>query len=207
MPQSLHNPPAASPPDGTALAGGADADSRTAAILTLSNETDTDRLGRVLASLLRVGSVVGLNGELGAGKTRLVRAVALACGVEPEQIGSPTFTLVREYVARTAPRVPAELRLPPLLFHLDAYRLADEDDYLNLGPEEFIESGAMLIEWAERVDEVLPTDRLTLSLAATGETSRSVALSAGGPDSRRLRDAILAAFDPASLPAAGRDED
>lgn len=206
MTQSLHNPPAASPPDGTPLAGGANADFRTAAILTLSNEHDTDRLGRVLASLLRIGSVVGLNGELGAGKTRLVRAVALASGVAPEEIGSPTFTLVREYVARVT-HAPPELRLPPVLFHLDAYRLTDEDDYLNLGPEEFLEAGAMLIEWAERVKDVLPADRLTLALAATGETSRSVALSAGGPDSRRLRDGILAAFYPASRLAGGRDED
>lgn len=204
MTQSLHNPPAASPPDGTPLAGGANADFQTAAILTLSNEHDTDRLGRVLASLLRIGSVVGLNGELGAGKTRLVRAVALASGVAPEEIGSPTFTLVREYTTY-ASAVPDDA--PPLLFHLDAYRLTDEDDYLNLGPEEFLEAGAMLIEWAERVEDVLPADRLTLNLAATGETSRSVALSAGGPDSRRLRDGILAAFPPAKSPAAGRDED
>jgi len=135
--------------------------------------------------------VIGLNGELGAGKTRLVRAIALAGGVNPAEIGSPTFTLVREYAA------PADVdrpEAPPLLFHLDAYRLTDEDDYLNLGPEEFVESGAMLIEWAERVADVLPVDRLTLSLTATGETSRAVALTAGGPRSRRLRDAALAAF-------------
>ena len=78
-----------------------------------------------------------------------------------------------------------------MLFHLDAYRLTDEDDYLNLGPEEFSETGAVLIEWAERVAAVLPADRLTLTLTATGETSRSVRIEAGGPDSRRLRDALL----------------
>ncbi len=156
--------------------------------LHLLDERATDRLGRLLAGLLRVGSVVGLNGELGAGKTRLVRAIALAAGVEPAEIGSPTFTLVREY--RTALPPPA----PPLLFHLDAYRLADEDDLLNLGPEEFMETGALLIEWAERVADVLPADRLTLTLTATGETSRAVAISAGGPDARRVRDAILAGF-------------
>ncbi|NNJ24139.1 tRNA threonylcarbamoyladenosine biosynthesis protein TsaE [Planctomycetes bacterium LzC2] len=134
--------------------------------------------------------MIGLNGELGAGKTRLVRAIALAAGVDPAEIGSPTFTLVREY--RTA--LTSFPEAPPLLFHLDAYRLADEDDYLNLGPEEFIETGATLIEWAERVADVLPTDRLTLTLAATGETSRAVVVRAGGPDSRVLRDAILAEF-------------
>ncbi|MFH5803556.1 tRNA (adenosine(37)-N6)-threonylcarbamoyltransferase complex ATPase subunit type 1 TsaE [Alienimonas sp. DA493] len=174
----------------------------------LRDEGDTDRLGRILAAGLRVGSVVGLNGDLGAGKTRLVRAVALAAGVAPEEIGSPTFTLVREYAtdftaafspddAASAAGESAPPR-PPVLFHLDAYRLTDEDDYLNLGPEEFVEAGAVLIEWAERVEDVLPADRLTLTLAATGETSRAVTLTAGGPDARRLRDAVLSEFSPAA---------
>lgn len=149
--------------------------------------------------------VIGLNGELGAGKTRLVRAIALAGGVDAAEIGSPTFTLVREYSA--APPPAARPAAPPLLFHLDAYRLADEDDYLNLGPEEFVESGAMLIEWAGRVADVLPTDRLTLTLTATGETSRAVTLTAGGPRSRRLRDALMADFAPSGKETHGGNDD
>ena len=129
-----------------------------------------------------------MNGELGAGKTRLVRATALAAGVEPAEIGSPTFTLVREYRPAVPPDGVPDRRpdAPPLLFHLDAYRLTDEDDYLNLGPEEFLDAGALLIEWAGRVAAVLPADRLTLSLTVTGEESRKIAATAGGPDSRRL---------------------
>ena len=156
--------------------------------LPLADERATDRLGERLWAGLRVGSVVALNGELGAGKTRLVRAIALAAGVEPAEIGSPTFTLVREYRTAVPPDGQAGGRpdAPPLLFHLDAYRLSDEDDYLNLGPEEFLDAGAALIEWAERVAAVLPADRLTLSLSVTGEERREVAATAGGPDSRRL---------------------
>ncbi|MEM9701954.1 MAG: tRNA (adenosine(37)-N6)-threonylcarbamoyltransferase complex ATPase subunit type 1 TsaE [Planctomycetota bacterium] len=161
--------------------------------LHLPDENATDRLGAALAARVTVGTVVGLNGELGAGKTRLVRAIALACGVEAAEIGSPTFTLVREY--RTGIADPADSSAPftppPLLFHLDAYRLSDEVDYLNLGPDEFLETGAMLIEWANRVSDVLPTDRLTLTLTATGETSRRVQFAVGGPRSTALLDELM----------------
>ena len=189
MTQSLHTPPAASHPHGTPLAGGTNAGPAAPLLFPLPDEAATDRLGTLLSAHLRVGSVVGLNGELGAGKTRLARAVALAAGVAPAEIGSPTFTLVREYAAAGGGG-----NAPPLLFHLDAYRLADGDDLLNLGPEEFLDAGAVLIEWAERVADALPADRLTLTLTATGETSRAVAATAGGPDSRRMLDAIRGGF-------------
>ena len=155
----------------------------------LPDEAATDRLGRALWAGLRTGSVVGLVGELGAGKTRLVRACALAAGAPPAEIASPTFTLVKEY-----PTAAARPDAPPVLFHLDAYRLADVDEFEELGPDEFREAGAVLIEWADRVAEALPADRLTLSLAATGETSRAAAATAGGPNSRRLLDALREGF-------------
>ena len=155
----------------------------------LPDEAATDRLGRALWDGLRTGSVVGLIGELGAGKTRLVRACALAAGASPAEIASPTFTLVKEY-ATAAERPDA----PPVLFHLDAYRLADVDEFEELGPDEFRDAGAVLIEWADRVAEALPADRLTLSLAATGETARTVAATAGGADARRLLDVLKRGF-------------
>ena len=160
-------------------------------LFSLPDEAATDRLGRRLSDALRVGSVVGLVGDLGAGKTRLVRAVALAAGVAPAEIGSPTYTLVREY-RTAAPADPAADgdRRPPVLFHLDAYRMRDEDEFADLGPEEFWEEGAVLIEWADRLADALPPDRLTLTLSATGETSRALAATAAGPDSRRLLDAL-----------------
>lgn len=126
----------------------------------------TDRLGRQLAEHLPPGSVVALSGTLGAGKTRLVQAVAAACGIDPADVTSPTFVLCREYHgART-------------IYHLDAYRLKDEDEFLELGPEEMFASGGLVfIEWAERVASYLPPDCVAITLEVTGETSRRATVS------------------------------
>ena len=179
MDASSQNPPPASPVP----------DTGDARILSLPDEAATDRLGRALAAALRTGDVVALDGELGAGKTRLVRAVAEAAGVADEEIGSPTFTLVREYATTGG-----DDRTPPVLFHLDAYRLTDADEYDALGPEEFTDRGAVLIEWAANVADALPADRLSLSLTPTGETSRRVELTAGGPRSAAVLAAVRGAF-------------
>ena len=178
MDASSHNPPPASPV--TAIGG--------SLILSLADEAATDRLGRALAAALRVGDVVALDGELGAGKTRLVRAVAEAAGVSEDEIGSPTFTLVREYLTGGGTE-----DVPPVLFHLDAYRLIDADEYEALGPEELAERGAALIEWASNVADALPADRLSVFLTPTGETSRRAELTAGGPRSAALLAAVRGA--------------
>jgi tRNA threonylcarbamoyladenosine biosynthesis protein TsaE len=126
-----------------------------------SSLADTDRLGEALATLLPDGTVVGLVGTLGSGKTRLVQALAAACGVPRETVVSPTFVLCQEYSGRRQ------------LFHLDAYRLRDEDEFAQLGPEELFDSPAItLIEWADRIKEALPDDRLTIDIVVEGETSR-----------------------------------
>lgn len=125
------------------------------------DETGTDALGAKLADLLPAGCVVALTGTLGAGKTRLVQAMARASGVEPRDVVSPTFVLVHEYRGRRP------------LFHFDAYRLRDEDEFLDLGPDEYFEGdGITLIEWADRVAGALPGDRVEIRLTVTGETSR-----------------------------------
>jgi tRNA threonylcarbamoyladenosine biosynthesis protein TsaE len=121
----------------------------------------TDRFGRQLAEHLPPGSVVALSGTLGAGKTRLVQAIAAACGVDPADVTSPTFVLCREYHGTRT------------IYHLDAYRLKDEDEFLELGPEEMFASGGLVfIEWAERVASYLPPDCVNITLEVTGETSR-----------------------------------
>jgi len=121
----------------------------------------TDHLGQQLAEHLPPGSVVALSGTLGAGKTRLVQAIAAACGVEPADVTSPTFVLCREYRGTRS------------IYHLDAYRLKDEDEFLELGAEEMFASGGLVfIEWAERVASYLPPDCVEITLEVTGETSR-----------------------------------
>jgi tRNA threonylcarbamoyladenosine biosynthesis protein TsaE len=129
--------------------------------LEAHNLADTDRLGRALAETLPAGTVVALHGTLGAGKTRLVQAIAAASGIDPEQVVSPTFVLCQQYEGRRT------------LYHLDAYRLHDEDEFLQLGPEEFFDAGGLtFIEWADKVANCLPPSHVTIEIEVTGPESR-----------------------------------
>ena len=133
------------------------------------DEHQTERLGAMLARALPDGTTVALIGTLGAGKTRLVRAVARACGVAPDAVVSPTFVLCQEYCGRRT------------IYHLDAYRLRDEDEFLELGPEEYFEScGITLVEWADRVLDCLPPDRIEIRIEVVGETARAFTVTARG---------------------------
>ncbi len=133
-------------------------------------ESDTDRLGRALAQVLPDRCVVGLCGTLGAGKTRLVQALAEACGIDRREVASPTFVLIQEYQgART-------------VYHFDAYRIQNEDEFRFLGPDEYFESPALvLIEWADRVSACLPAERLEIEIQITGDTSRRFVIRATSP--------------------------
>lgn len=129
--------------------------------LQLNSLDDTDRLGRALAGCLTPGATVSLVGTLGAGKTRLVQAVAKALGVE-EDVTSPTFVLVNEY---TTGRMP--------IYHFDAYRLKDEDEFLQLGPEEYFDgAGLTFIEWGNRVADCLPLGAIEIHMEVLSEQQR-----------------------------------
>ena len=133
------------------------------------NEADTEALGTALAGVLEPGSIVALVGNLGAGKTRLVQAVAVALGVDRRAVRSPTFILIHEY----------EGRLP--IYHFDTYRLANSDEFLELGADEIMASGGVcLIEWADRVADVLPADRLTIEIEITSPQSRTFSFTPTG---------------------------
>lgn len=128
------------------------------------SESDTDRIGKELAGELKPGMVVALIGPLGAGKTRLVQAIAAAFGVPREVVTSPTFALVNEY---------RQGRLP--IFHFDAYRLKDIDEFLELGPEEYFDSGGLtFIEWADRVAEALPRERVEIEISIEPDDTRRI---------------------------------
>jgi tRNA threonylcarbamoyladenosine biosynthesis protein TsaE len=147
--------------------------------LELGTEVDTDALGRTLARLAAPGQVIGLIGDLGAGKTRLVRAIAEALGVEPVDVTSPTYVLIHEY-AGTLP-----------IYHFDAYRLASPDDFDALGaPEYFASGGLCLVEWADLVLDRLPPDTWLVRLTPTGPTSRDATLEAPPADLARLAAAL-----------------
>jgi tRNA threonylcarbamoyladenosine biosynthesis protein TsaE len=135
-----------------------------------TDEAATASLGAALERVLPDGSVVALCGTLGAGKTRLVQAIAEAAGVDRRSVVSPTFVLVQEYQGRRA------------IYHLDAYRLRDEDEFLQLGPEEYFErSGLTLVEWADRVEGCLPAERVEIHVEVTGPESRRFTIIPRGP--------------------------
>jgi tRNA threonylcarbamoyladenosine biosynthesis protein TsaE len=135
------------------------------------NEQDTKRLGAVLARILPAGTTVALLGTLGAGKTRLVQAIAAACGIPADRVTSPTFVLCQPYEGSRT------------LYHLDAYRLKDEDEFLELGPEEYFDSdGLTLVEWADRVESCLPPDYVEIRITVEDEQSRQFAIRAIGDE-------------------------
>src|SRR5262245_22174129 len=105
-----------------------------------NSESETAGVGRDLAATLTRGSVVLLKGELGAGKTAFVRGLAEGLGVDPDEVSSPTFTLIQEY---RGGRVP--------LFHVDLYRLNDPREVDDLGLEEMALEGILAIEWPEKL--------------------------------------------------------
>ena len=128
------------------------------------NETDTVALGRALSSLLANGATVALIGNLGAGKTRLVQAFCAAEGIDSRDVVSPTFVLVHEYQGWRP------------VYHFDAYRLKDDDEFLALGPEEYFDGGGIsFVEWADRVVDCLPRTRLEISIDVLGPTRRRFA--------------------------------
>ena len=136
---------------------------------TAADESATAALGAALAEVLPGGSTVALCGTLGAGKTRLVQAIAEALGVDRRSVVSPTFVLIQEYSGRR------------MIYHIDAYRLKDIDEFLALGPEEYFDSdGLVLIEWADRVAEGLPGEYLEIEITVTGENERKFEIAAKG---------------------------
>lgn len=138
-------------------------------VFEAADEAATDRFGAVLADALPPGSIVALLGTLGAGKTRLVQAIAAACGVRREDVVSPTFVLSQQYSGSRT------------INHLDAYRLRDIDEFRELGVEELFTSDAItIIEWAERVADALPDEFLEVAIEVTGQTSRRFIVRATG---------------------------
>jgi tRNA threonylcarbamoyladenosine biosynthesis protein TsaE len=144
-----------------------------------ADEVATVALGAALAELLPDGTTVALCGTLGAGKTRLVQAIAAAAGIDRREVVSPTFVLIQEYRGHRT------------VYHLDAYRVRDEDEFLELGPEEYFESDAVvLVEWADRVPRCLPSDRVEIHIEITGPGSRRFEVRGTGPRSDAVVDAL-----------------
>ena len=131
--------------------------------MSLADETATEALGAMLAERLRPGDVVGLHGELGSGKTTLARAILRAAAGDPDLIvPSPTFTLVEVY---ETPR--------GTYWHFDLYRLETAEQVYELGWEEALDGGIVLIEWPERLGALLPK-QLSVTLEVDGDGRRAL---------------------------------
>ena len=119
---------------------------------------ETEALGRRLAAVLSPGAVVAYRGSLGMGKTAFTRGLARGLGYEG-RVTSPTFTIVNEYEGTQMP-----------LFHFDMYRLEGPEDLFDIGWEDYLDRGGVCaVEWSERVEEALPEDAVTVSIARCPE--------------------------------------
>ena len=139
---------------------------------------ETVALGEALGRAARAGDLLCLWGELGAGKTQLAKGIALGLGIDAT-VNSPTFILMNEY---------PDGRLP--LFHVDLYRLADAADALAGGVvDERQADGVAVVEWPERMGDVLPLARLDVRIEGTGDDVREIELSTVDPALVRLVEA------------------
>ncbi|HUJ24421.1 MAG TPA: tRNA (adenosine(37)-N6)-threonylcarbamoyltransferase complex ATPase subunit type 1 TsaE [Myxococcales bacterium] len=146
--------------------------------LSLPTLDATRALGRKLGALLMPGDFVALIGELGAGKTALVKAIAEGARAAPAS--SPTFALVNVYEG-------GRVRLQ----HLDLYRLAGPADLFALGFDDLLrEPAATLCEWADKATAALPADRLEIALAHAGADARTARIEATGPRAEALLKAL-----------------
>jgi tRNA threonylcarbamoyladenosine biosynthesis protein TsaE len=147
----------------------------------ISNDPDeTFRIGRIIGETLGEGAVVALVGELGAGKTSLTQGIARGLDVGEEYpITSPTFTLINEY--------PGRLKL----VHLDVYRLSGSADLPDLGYEEYIfGKGVIVIEWAEKIQDVLPDESLFITMTYLDQTRRRIEISGGRAQVMQVTSAL-----------------
>jgi tRNA threonylcarbamoyladenosine biosynthesis protein TsaE len=152
-----------------------------ATILKTNSPAETEALGERLGASLRPGDLIALAGELGAGKTCLVRGLARGWGAQ-ERPTSPTFTLINEYHQKDG---------LARMYHVDCYRLEDARDAWSTGLEDVLASGEIVvIEWPERVREILPTDLLWIEIDSTDENSRELRLKAAGSRAGELMAAL-----------------
>ncbi len=132
-------------------------------IITGSRE-ETILLGEKIAKRCTPGTVIALRGGLGAGKTTIVQGIARGLGVS-EIVTSPTFVIIAEY----------EGRLP--LHHIDLYRISGETEFEDLGAEELLYGGGVsVIEWSERIEQLLPGGSVTIAITVTGPETREISI-------------------------------
>lgn len=130
--------------------------------ITVNNLTDIEQAARKFVSLMGDNTVFAFRGAMGAGKTTFINAVCCALGVDAEETSSPSFAIVNEYRSDTT----AEL-----IYHFDLYRLENVEDALEIGIDDYFDSGAVcLLEWPERIEAILPDDTVMVNITVDPET-------------------------------------
>jgi tRNA threonylcarbamoyladenosine biosynthesis protein TsaE len=163
--------------------------------ITTGSPRETEQLGACIGSLLHPGDVVALQGDLGGGKTCLTRGVVAA--VTPQSahlVASPTYAIMNCYPGDTP------------VYHFDFYRLAGDNDIAELGFEEFFYGeGVCIIEWSERLAELLPPDLLTVLFEYLGDDQRKITMTSSGQKSDALLTQLLVDFQNKKIfdPTAG----
>lgn len=112
--------------------------------IILNSEQETIQFGKKIAKQLKISDTIVLTGDLGSGKTKLTEGILTYFDLQNE-ISSPTFTIVNEYQTKNFP-----------IYHFDVYRLEGSDEFLAIGGEEYFEKGVCIIEWGEKIEDVLP---------------------------------------------------
>jgi tRNA threonylcarbamoyladenosine biosynthesis protein TsaE len=135
-----------------------------------NSEEETIHLGNIIGRHLISGDIIALSGELGSGKTCITRGIARGMGIsEKFHVTSPTFTLINEYPGK----------IP--LYHLDVYRLSGSEDLEDLGYEEyFYGNGAVVIEWAEKIHDIIPPGSIFIYLKYINKNKRKVDITYNG---------------------------
>ncbi len=139
----------------------------------------TRRVGMRLGTLLQAGDTICLTGDLGSGKTTLVQGVATGWG-SLDAVSSPTFVLVNVYRGAGGER----------LYHLDAYRLASAAEAEELGLDDMLSQGPLVVEWADRIERVLPREHLLVRMRMVDENQRDLVIVAAGKRYQRMLDEL-----------------
>jgi len=159
------------------------------ACATSGSMAETQQLAACLAERLGPGDVVCLYGHLGAGKTCFTKGLVAGLGGAADDVTSPTFVLMQVY----------EARLP--VYHFDAYRLSSGRDLVDIGSDEILcDDGVSAVEWADRVADALPPERIDVHLEVAGESERRIRVTGLGP---RQADCVAGLAEDGILSACG----
>lgn len=143
------------------------------------SEKQTRDVASQLAQHLKAGDIVNLVGDLGAGKTTFVKGLASGSKIRPEEVSSPTFVLMNIYEASTP------------IYHFDLYRLEGTEDMRQMGFDEFFYGeGIAVIEWAERLGELMPPAYLRVEIKHQGESERAISIYGVGQRYERIAESM-----------------